>query len=344
MNFTESLEHVFSGQDLPEEVMTEVMRSVMTGDATPAQIGALLGALRTKGESVGEVSAAAAVMRELATPVDLAGIVAVDIVGTGGDASHTFNVSTCCSLVTAAAGVKVAKHGNRSVSSKSGAADFLETAGVALDLSPQAVARCIKEVGVGFMFAPNHHSAMRHAIGPRREMGTRTVFNLLGPMTNPAGVTRQVLGVFDEAWVRPVAEAMLKLNSEHVLVVHGHDGMDELSLSGPSVVAELKDGAVHDLTIDPTDFGFALQPLSAIQVSGADESLTMINSVLNKEAGAARDIVLLNSGAAIYVGGAAPTIADGIEAAKAAIDSGKAAQVLKQLAELSQALVEDKSA
>ena len=338
MNFAQSLEHVFSGQDLSEEVMTEVMHTVMTGDATPAQIGALLGGLRTKGESVTEVSAAAKVMRELATPVDLKGAQAIDIVGTGGDASHTFNISTCCALVTAAAGVKVAKHGNRSVSSKSGAADFLETAGVALNLSPEAVAQCVNEVGVGFMFAPNHHSAMRHAIGPRKEMATRTLFNLLGPMTNPAGVKRQVLGVFDAAWVRPVAESMLKLSSEHVLVVHGHDGMDEISLSGPTVVAELKNGAVHDSTIDPTEFGFTLQPLTDIQVDGAEQSLAMINGVLNNELGAARDIVLLNSGAAVYVGGGAATIAEGIDAAKIALESGKAAMVLNQLAELSQKL------
>lgn len=341
MNFSQSLEHVFSGQDLPEEVMTDVMRTVMTGGATPAQIGALLGALRTKGESVTEVSSAAKVMRELATPVDLKGIQAIDIVGTGGDVSHTFNISTCCALVTAAAGVKVAKHGNRSVSSKSGAADFLETAGVALNLSPESIARCVNEVGVGFMFAPNHHSAMRHAIGPRKEMATRTLFNLLGPMTNPAGVTRQVLGVFDAAWVRPVAECMLQLKSDHVLVVHGHDAMDEISLSGPTVVAELKNGSVHDMTIDPTEFGFNVQPLTDIQVDGAEQSLEMINSVLKNEPSAARDIVLLNSGAAIYVGGGAATIADGIDVAKIALENGKAANVLTQLAALSQTLAQD---
>ena len=341
MNFSQSLEQVFSGQDLSEEIMTDVMHTVMTGEATPAQIGALLGALRTKGESVSEVVGAAKVMRKLATSVDLKGSIAIDIVGTGGDASHTFNVSTCCALVTAGAGVKVAKHGNRSVSSKSGAADFLETAGVALNLSPEAVARCVNEVGVGFMFAPNHHSAMRHAIGPRREMGTRTIFNLLGPMTNPAGVTRQILGVFDSAWVRPVAESMAKLNSDHVLVVHGHDGMDEISLSGPTTVAEVKNGSVQDSTIDPTEFGFKIQPLSDIQVEGPEQSLAMINSVLKNEPSAARDIVLLNSGAAVYVGGAAASIAEGIDAAKQSLESGKAAGVLSQLAALTQTLAEE---
>ncbi len=340
MNFAQSLEHIFQGNDLSDAQMTDVMRMVMTGEATPAQIGALLGALRTKGESVVEVSAAARVMRELATPVDLGGELAIDIVGTGGDASSTFNVSTCCSLVTAAAGVKVAKHGNRSVSSKSGAADFLEAAGVALNLSADSVARCIKEVGVGFMFAPNHHSAMRHAIGPRKEMATRTLFNLLGPMTNPAGVTRQILGVFDTAWVRPVAEAMQALNSDHVLVVHGQDGMDEISLSGPTTVAELKEGKVRDLTISPSDFGLSTSPLSAIQVDGAEQSLAMIHSVLNNESGPARDMVLLNSGAAIYVGGGAGSIGEGIKKAEIALESGAARQVLSDLASLTQDIKE----
>jgi len=341
MNFAQSLEHLFAGNDLSDAQMTDVMRTVMTGEATPAQIGALLGALRTKGESVTEVSAAARVMRELATPVDLGNAKAIDIVGTGGDASSTFNVSTCCALVTAAAGVKVAKHGNRSVSSKSGAADFLEAAGVALNITPESVARCVNEVGVGFMFAPNHHSAMRHAIGPRKELATRTIFNLLGPMTNPAGVKRQILGVFDAAWVRPVAEAMQALNSEHVLVVHGNDGMDEISLSGPTTVAELKDGQVNDLTINPTDYGISLAPLSAIQVDGAEQSLAVINAVLDNEAGPARDMVLLNSGAAIYVGGGANSIENGILMAAKVLENGAARQVLSDLANLTQKIKEN---
>jgi len=340
VSFSERLEQIFAGNDLSETEMTDVMRTVMTGGATPSQIGALLGALRTKGESVIEVSSAAKVMRELATPVNIDPNSAVDIVGTGGDVSHTFNISTCCALVTAAAGVKVAKHGNRSVSSKSGAADFLEAAGVALNLSPESVARCINEVGVGFMFAPNHHGAMRHAIGPRREMGTRTLFNLLGPMTNPAGVTRQILGVFDAVWVRPIADAMLQLNSSHVLVVHGAEGMDEISLSGPTLVAELKDGLVKEYTIKPEDFNFRSQALQTIQVSGAEESLATINQVLANKSGPARDIVLLNSGAALYVGGAAESIAAGISLAEQALADGKAQQTLKQLASLSQSLKE----
>jgi len=221
--------------------MGDVMQQVMTGEATPAQIGALLAALRMKGESVDEVAGAAKVMRALALSVDVDDD-AIDIVGTGGDSTSTFNISTCCALVAAAAGVKVAKHGNRSVSSKSGAADFLEAAGVNIELDAGQIARCVKEVGVGFMFAPSHHSAMKHAIGPRKEMGVRTIFNLLGPMTNPAGTRRQLLGVYDEAWVKPVADVLNKLGSEHVLVVHGDGGMDEISLSGPTHVAELKNG------------------------------------------------------------------------------------------------------
>ena len=207
-----------------------------------------------------------------------------------------------------------------------------------MNLSPESVARCVKEVGVGFMFAPNHHSAMRHAIGPRKELATRTLFNLLGPMTNPAGVSSQIFGVFDTAWVRPVAEAMHALNSEHVLVVHGHDGMDEISLSGPTSVAELKDGQVKEFVISPTDFGLSVAPLSAIQVDGAEQSLAMIHSVLDKKDGPARDMVLLNSGAAIYVGGGAESISDGIKKASTAIDSGAAKQVLNDLAKLTQTI------
>jgi len=300
MNFSESLEQIFQGNDLSEEDMTAVMRSVMTGNATDSQIGAF-----------------------------------------GGDSSHTFNVSTCSSIVAAAAGVTVAKHGNRSVSSKSGAADFLETAGVSLALTPEATARCIDEVGLGFMFAPNHHGAMRYAIGPRKELGTRSIFNLLGPMTNPAGVKRQILGVFAPNWVRPVAEAMKKLGSEHVLVVHGHDSMDEISLSGPSVISELKDGVVTDITVKPDDFGLSVQPLSAIQVDGAEASFAMIKGVLNNEPGAARDIVALNSGAAIYVAGLAQSIGEGVEIALKAIADGKALITLERLAALSQSLTKE---
>jgi len=337
MNVQEALGHLLERRDLSMEDMNAVMKQVMTGEATPSQIGGLLVALRMKGETVDEVAAAAQVMRELASSVK-ADPLAIDIVGTGGDSSSTFNISTSCSIVAAAAGVKVAKHGNRSVSSKSGAADLLEAAGVNIELDSDAVARCVEEVGVGFMFAPRHHSAMKHAIGPRREMGVRTVFNLLGPLTNPAGIRRQLLGVYDAAWVKPIADVLNKLGSEHVLVVHGDGGMDEISLSGKTHVAELKNGQVTEYDIEPELYDMKPQALEAIQVDGPQQSLAMIQSVLNNEDGAAKDIVLLNSGAALYVGGAVDSIRDGVELARQTLASGAAAAKLKALADFSQEL------
>ncbi len=337
MNIQEALGALFTKRSLTMDAMGDVMQQVMTGEATPAQIGALLAALRMKGESVDEVAGAAKVMRELASAVKVDPM-AIDIVGTGGDSTSTFNISTCCAIVAAAAGVKVAKHGNRSVSSKSGAADFLETAGVNIELNPEQVAQCVSEVGVGFMFAPRHHSAMKHAIGPRKELGVRTVFNLLGPLTNPAGVSRQLLGVFDEAWVKPMADVLNKLGSEHVLVVHGDGGMDEISLSGPTVVAELKNGQVTQYEINPGLFGLDEQPIDAIVVDGPEQSLAMIQSVLANEAGAARDIVVMNAGAALYVGGVAESIEEGVKAASDVLASGAAAKKLTQLVSFSQSL------
>lgn len=337
MNVQEALGQLLERRDLSMADMNDVMRQVMTGDATPAQIGGLLVALRMKGETVDEVAAAAQVMRELASSVK-ADPAAIDIVGTGGDSSSTFNISTSCAIVAAAAGVKVAKHGNRSVSSKSGAADLLEAAGVNIELDSDAVARCVEEVGVGFMFAPRHHSAMKHAIGPRREMGVRTVFNLLGPLTNPAGARRQLLGVYDAAWVKPIADVLNKLGSEHVLVVHGDGGMDEISLSGDTHVAELNNGQVTEYNINPEMYGIKPQAIDAIQVDGPEQSLAMIQSVLNNEDGAARDIVLMNSGAALYVGGAADSIESGVELARQTLASGAAAAKLQQLVQFSQGL------
>ncbi len=337
MNVQEALGQLLERRDLSMADMNDVMRQVMTGDATPAQIGGLLVALRMKGETVDEVAAAAQVMRELASSVK-ADPAAIDIVGTGGDSSSTFNISTSCAIVAAAAGVKVAKHGNRSVSSKSGAADLLEAAGVNIELDSDAVARCVEEVGVGFMFAPRHHSAMKHAIGPRREMGVRTVFNLLGPLTNPAGARRQLLGVYDAAWVKPIADVLNKLGSEHVLVVHGDGGMDEISLSGDTHVAELNNGQVTEYNINPELYGIKPQAIDAIQVDGPEHSLAMIHSVLNNEEGAARDIVLMNSGAALYVGAAADSIESGVELARQTLASGAAAAKLQQLVQFSQGL------
>jgi len=337
MIIQEAIGRLLARSDLSAEQMRAVMQQVMTGEATPAQIGGFLVALRAKGETVEEVAAAAEVMRSLAAAVDIGTVhEAVDIVGTGGDASGTFNVSTASALVAAAAGVKVAKHGNRSVSSRSGAADLLEAAGVNLDLTPDQVATCIDEVGVGFMFAPRHHGAMKHAIGPRREMGVRTVFNLLGPLTNPAGVKRQVLGVFDRAWVKPLAEVMQRLGSVDVMVVHGQlgegaAGMDEISLSGETAVSHLRNGGIEDRVITPEQFGLTRAPVEAIRVDGPDASLAMIRGVLAGEPGAPRDIVLLNAGAAVQVSGQAGTHDEGIERARRAIDSGAAAETLARL-------------
>lgn len=337
MKIQEALARLLEKGDLSMQDMTTVMQQVMTGEATPSQIGGLLIALRMKGETVDEVAAAAQVMRSLADSVSVDAS-AIDIVGTGGDSTSTFNISTCCALVAAAAGVKVAKHGNRSVSSKSGAADFLEAAGVNIDLDSAAVAKCVEQVGVGFMFAPRHHSAMKHAIGPRKEMGVRTVFNLLGPLTNPAGTRRQLLGVYDPEWVKPIAEVLNKLGSEHVLVVHGDGGMDEISLSGSTHVAELKSGQVTEYEINPGLFGIKEQPIDTIRVDGPEESLAMIQSVLADENGAAKDIVLMNAGAALYVGGVADSIENGVESARQVLSSGAAAKKLNELATLSQEL------
>ncbi|ASJ71690.1 anthranilate phosphoribosyltransferase [Granulosicoccus antarcticus] len=336
MKIQQALEQLIDRKDLPAADMELIMRQVMTGEATPAQIGGFLIALRMKGETVDEVAAAAKVMRSLASGVTLSDEDAIDIVGTGGDATSTFNVSTCSAIVAAAAGARVAKHGNRSVSSKSGAADLLEEAGVNIDLTPEQVAHCVDTVKLGFMFAPRHHSAMKHAIGPRREMGVRTVFNLLGPLTNPAGARSQLLGVYDRQWVRPVAEVLDKLGSRHVIVVHGHDGMDEISISGPTQVAELRDGQVTEYVIEPSQFGIETSSLDSIKVSSAAESFELVKQVLANEPGAARDIVVLNAGAALCVAGVVESIAEGVTLADQTIASGAAARKLAQLIAVSQ--------
>lgn len=331
MEIQQAIQAVISHQDLSRDEMTAVMHQIMTGEATPAQIGGFLVGLRMKGETIDEITAAAQVMRELATPVKVHGDHIVDIVGTGGDSSGTFNISTASCFVVAAAGGQVAKHGNRSVSSKSGAADVLEAAGVNLDISPQQVAECVEQVGVGFMFAPKHHGAMKYAIGPRREMGVRTIFNVLGPLTNPASAPNQVIGVFARELVKPLAEVLQQLGSRHVMVVHSEDGMDEISISAPTYVAELKNNSVNTYSISPEDFGMQRGDMSAIQVDDAEQSLALIRSVLNNDPGPARDIVCLNAGAAIYVAGLAASLQQGIEMAQQAIASGKANQVLDQL-------------
>jgi anthranilate phosphoribosyltransferase len=337
MEIQQAIQQVIGRHDLSSEEMIAVMRSIMTGGATPAQIGGFLVGLRMKGESVTEIAAAARVMRELASGVDISGLNhTVDIVGTGGDSSGTFNVSTASMFVAAAAGCNVAKHGNRSVSSKSGAADALESAGIRLDLTPEQVEHCVREVGVGFMFAPGHHSAMKHAIGPRKEMAVRTIFNILGPLTNPAGVPNQLLGVFSEELLEPLANVLLKLGSRHVMVVHSRDGLDEISVGDKTEVAELKDGQIRRFSIQPESFGIKRTSIDTIKAVDASDSLRIIRSVLDNKEGPARDIVQLNAGAAIYTAGLTETLAEGVAKADAAIASGEARNRLDRLAILTQ--------
>ncbi|MEW8249436.1 MAG: anthranilate phosphoribosyltransferase [Candidatus Thiodiazotropha sp.] len=337
MEMQQAIKKVLARQDLTAAEMTAVMRNIMTGNATPAQIGGFLVGLRMKEETVSEIAAAASVMRELASGVSISDLDnTVDIVGTGGDASGTFNVSTACMFVAAAAGCHVAKHGNRSVSSKSGSADALEAAGVRLDLSPQQVEQCVREVGVGFMFAPGHHSAMKHAIGPRKEMGVRTIFNVLGPLTNPAGVPNQLLGVFDSELLEPLAEVLQRLGSRHVMVVHSRDGLDEISIGDVTDVAELKDGRIRRFTLQPEQFGLQRSSLDGIRVDDAAASLGMIRGVLEDNPGPARDIVVFNAGAAIYTAGLAESLDEGVEKADHAIASGEARNRLDRLVVLTQ--------
>ncbi len=331
MDIQTAIKTVISGQNLGKQDMTDVMQQIMTGECTPAQIGGFLVGLRMKGESVEEISAAATVMRELSTRVTVDAKYLVDTCGTGGDASGSFNISTASAIVAAAAGARVAKHGNRSVSSKSGSADVLEAAGVNLEIDPQQVGACIEEVGVGFMFAQKHHSAMRHAIGPRKEMAVRTIFNVLGPLTNPAGAPNQVIGVFGGDLVEPLAHVLKQLGSRHVMVVHAEDGMDEISISTKTSVAELKDGEISSYSISPGDFGIEVADSSALRVDGVEQSLAMIQSVLANNAGPALDIVVMNAGAAIYVSGVASSLEEGMQKARTAIAEGKASTVLTNL-------------
>ena len=331
MDMQSAIKAVTEHKNLSAAEMASVMRLIMTGEATPAQVGGFLIGLRMKGETVEEVAAAAGVMRDLSTRVEVDKQHLVDTCGTGGDASGTFNISTASAFVVAAAGGRVAKHGNRSVSSQSGSADVLEAAGVNLELSPEQVAACVNEVGVGFMFAPLHHSAMKHAIGPRREMGVRTIFNVLGPLTNPAGAPNQVLGVFSDDWVEPLALVLKQLGSDHVLVVHADDGLDEVSIAAPTQVAELRDGKVTAYTVKPEDFGMKRAELKAIRAQDATDSLRIIHAVLANQEGPAKDIVCLNAGAAIYAAGLAGSFAEGVGRAQEVIASGEAAEKLEQL-------------
>ncbi len=338
MDIQQAINTVIEGNDLARDDMTTVMRTVMSGEATPAQVAGLLVALRMKGEAVEELTAAASVMRELSAKVNVSTENLVDTCGTGGDAKSTFNVSTTAAFVVAAAGAKVAKHGNRSVSSKSGSADLLEAAGVNLQLTPEQVAQCIEEVGIGFLFAPAHHSAMKHAIGPRKELGTRTMFNLLGPLTNPANAPHQVLGVFSAQWVEPLANVLKSLGSKHVLVVHAEDGLDEISIASGTTISELKDGSVTRYNIAPKQFGIQESSLADIVASDVSQSLQIVNSVFDNQVGAALDIVKLNAGAAIYASDKATSLEEGVQLAAEAIASGAAKNKFQQYIELTKSM------
>ncbi|MEJ2214941.1 MAG: anthranilate phosphoribosyltransferase [Gammaproteobacteria bacterium] len=326
MEITEAINAVIKKQDLTEEQMQSIMRTIMTGGATDAQIGGFLIGLRMKGETVNEITAAASVMRELAASVEVDQTNLVD----------TCNISTASAFVVAAAGAKVAKHGNRSISSKSGSADVLEAAGVRLDLTPEQVAKCVNDIGVGFMFAPAHHGAMKHAIGPRKEMAARTIFNVLGPLTNPASAPNQVLGVFADELLETMASVLQKLGSRHVLVVHARDGLDEISVGDKTEIAELKDGHIRRYSVQPEDFGFNRTPISELKADSAEHSLEIIRHLLEDQPGPARDIVALNAGAAVYAAGIADSLKDGVARAKEAIASGEARNKLDQLVILTQ--------
>ena len=336
MNIQEAIKKIISREDLAEDEMHSVMNDIMTGNATDAQIGGFLVGLSMKGETIDEIVAAAKVMRSLATGVKISKPKhLVDTCGTGGDSSGLFNVSTASAFVVASAGGQVAKHGNRSISSKSGSADVLETAGVNLDMSPETISNCVEKIGVGFMFAPAHHSAMKYAIGPRRELAVRTIFNVLGPLTNPAGAPSQVMGVYHKDLVEPIAYAHKNLGSSHVMVVHSNDGLDEISIADSTFVAELKNGKVETYSISPSDFDMQQSNLDSICVEDADASLKLIQEALDGQEGPAKDIIALNAGAAIYVSGLTNSLKDGVRKAQEILNSGAAHQKLDDLVRMS---------
>ena len=343
MDIREALGQIAAKHDLSTAEMSGIMRQIMSGRADNAQIGAFLMGMRLKGETIDEITGAVIVMRELATGVDVAGEHLVDIVGTGGDSANLFNVSTATSFVVAAAGGRVAKHGNRSVSSKSGAADLLEAAGVNLDIRPEQVAQCVDELGIGFMFAPAHHSAMKYAAGPRKELSMRTIFNILGPMTNPAGVKRMLIGVYDRSLCRPMAEVLGRLGAKHAMVVHSDDGLDEISIAAPTFVAEFREGQVREYKLDPSDFDLRAQDLDGLEVEDVEASLALICSALNgvsdKRSAKAASMVALNAGAAIYVSGVCDSIRDGVDRAHEVIADGSAWRRLQKLAALTNSFV-----
>ena len=334
MNIQQAIAQLVTGTNLTEQQMVDVMNQVMTGEATPIQVGAFLTALRIQGETVEEVTGAARVMREKALHVDAGEGCVLDTCGTGGDGKNTFNISTTVAFVVAAAGVTVAKHGNRAVSSGSGSADVLAALGVKIDVPKEMVERCLREVGLGFLFAPLLHGAMKYAAAPRREVGIRTIFNLLGPLTNPARASHQLIGIYDGTLIETVAQVLGNLGSARAMVVHGDEGLDEISLGGPTSVAEWKEGAVTCYTLHPEEFGFEKCPAERLTASDPEECAAIVTAVLKGEPGPARDVVLLNSGAALCVSEGVPTMADGIRLARERIDSGAALDKLQHLIRL----------
>ncbi len=336
MDIQSAIQSVIDKKNLSNDEMRDVMQSIMTGECTDAQIAGFLVGLQSKGETVDEITAAASVMRELASRVQINRDNLIDTCGTGGDGHNTFNISTTAAFVTAAAGGYVAKHGNRSVSSKSGSADVLEAAGVKLELNPTQVAQCVEEIGIGFMFAPIHHSAMKHAITPRKELGVRTLFNVLGPLTNPAGAKRQVMGVFSRDWLETLANVLKNLGSEQVMIVHSEDSMDEISISAPTNIAELKDGKIKTYQIEPEQFGMQRADINTLAVKNIEDSLNVMQAVLDNQGGPTQDIIVLNAGAAIYTAGIEDTLAAGITSARQVIENGSARAKLGELVKLTQ--------
>ncbi len=328
---TEALTRVIEHREIFHDEMLALMRRIMSGEMSPVMMSALLVGLRVKKETIGEITAAAQVMREFSTKVDVADRRhLVDIVGTGGDGSHTFNISTCSMFVAAACGARVSKHGNRGVSSKSGSADVLEALGVPMGLTPQAIARCIADTGIGFMFAPNHHPAMKNVAPVRRELGVRTIFNILGPLTNPADAPHILMGVFHPDLVGIQVRALQRLGAQHALVVYGRDGLDEVSLGAATMVGEVRDGDIREYEIHPEDFGLTMASSRAFKVETPEQSRALMQAVLDNEIGPARDIVVLNSGVALYAADVVSTIAEGIERAREAVASGKALAKMHQ--------------
>jgi len=336
MNITSAISKITSGSNLKESEMSDVMLDLLEGRATDAQIGAFLIALDMKGESVEEVLGAAKIMRKLSAKVEVNKDKLVDTCGTGGSGIGIFNVSTTAAFVACACGARVAKHGNRSATRKSGSADLLEAAGVSLELSPSQVSDCIEKIGLGFMFAPGHHSAMKHVIGPRKEIAHKSIFNILGPLTNPASTPNQVMGVYDEKWMKPVAKVHQSLGSKNVMVVHSEDDLDEISIASKTKVVELREDKITEYVISPEEFGFKLQPLDELKVNSPEESLTMAKKALSGEHSAASSMVALNAGAALYVSGVEKSLTEGVEKAMEGIKKKKGLDKLQELSEYSQ--------